>query len=99
MEVNDALVDKIAKLARLQFGSTAPNSLGGIKQDLQRMIQFADKLNELDTTGVEPLLHVTNNVNILRADVVSGSISREAGLKNAPLHDGQFFKVPKVIKK
>jgi aspartyl-tRNA(Asn)/glutamyl-tRNA(Gln) amidotransferase subunit C len=96
MEVNDALVDKIAKLARLQFDGT---SKLGIQQDLQRMIQFADKLNELDTTGVEPLLHVTNNVNILRADVVCGSINREAGLKNAPLHDGQFFKVPKVIKK
>lgn len=96
MEVNDALVDKIARLARLQFDSEAKE---GIKQDLQRMIQFADKLNELDTTGVEPLLHVTNNVNILRADEVSGSISREQGLKNAPLHDGAFFKVPKVIRK
>jgi aspartyl-tRNA(Asn)/glutamyl-tRNA(Gln) amidotransferase subunit C len=96
MEVNDALVDKIARLARLQFDSEAKN---GIKQDLQRMIQFADKLNELDTTGVAPLLHVTNNVNILRADVVSGSINREEGLKNAPMHDGQFFRVPKVIKK
>lgn len=96
MEVNDVLVYKIARLARLQFDSEAKN---GIKEDLQRMIQFADKLNELDTTGVAPLLHVTNNVNILRADVVNGSISREAGLKNAPMHDGQFFRVPKVIKK
>lgn len=96
MEVNDALVDKIARLARLQFDSGAKE---GIKQDLQRMIRFADKLNELDTTGVAPLLHVTANVNILRADTVSGSISRAEGLKNAPLHDGQFFKVPKVIKK
>lgn len=96
MEVNDALVDKIARLARLQFDRGAKS---GIKQDLQRMIQFADKLNELDTSGVAPLLHVTPNVNILRADVVSGSISREEGLKNAPMHNGQFFRVPKVIKK
>ena len=63
------------------------------------MIQFVEKLNGLDTTGVEPLLHMSDNVNILRADEVKGSISREAGLQNAAVHDEQFFKVPKVIKK
>jgi len=63
------------------------------------MIQFIDKLNELDTTGVEPLLHMSDNVNVLRADEVQGSISREDALKNAPVHDEQFFKVPKVIQK
>jgi len=63
------------------------------------MIQFVEKLNELDTTGVEPLLHMSDNVNILRDDEIRGSISREEGLKNAAIHDEQFFKVPKVIKK
>ncbi len=96
MEVNDTLVDKLANLARLQFDDAEK---AGIKNDLQKMIQFVEKLNELDTTGVEPLLHMSNNVNVLREDEVIGSISREDGLKNAPLHDGQFFKVPKVIKK
>lgn len=96
MEVNDSLVEKLANLARLQFDDTEK---AGIKNDLQKMIQFVEKLNELDTTGVEPLLHMSNNVNVLREDEVIGSISREDGLKNAPLHDGQFFKVPKVIKK
>jgi len=96
MEVNDALVDKLANLAKLQFNDIEK---AGIKIDLQKMIQFVEKLNELDTTGVAPLLHMSNNVNILREDEVKGSISREEGLKNAPLHDEQFFKVPKVIKK
>jgi aspartyl-tRNA(Asn)/glutamyl-tRNA(Gln) amidotransferase subunit C len=96
MEVNDALVDKIARLARLRYRE---DEREGIRNDLQRMIHFADKLNELDTTGVAPLLHVTNNVNILRPDAVQGSIDRAAGLKNAPLHNGEFFQVPKVIKK
>jgi len=96
MEVNDALVDKLANLARLQFNDTEKE---GIKNDLQRMIQFVEKLNEVDTTGVEPLLHMSDEVNILREDEVKGSISRAEGLKNAPVHDGQFFKVPKVIKK
>ena len=96
MEVNDALVDKLANLARLQFDAAEKE---GIKTDLQRMIQFVEKLNELDTTGIAPLLHMSEEVNILRNDEVKGSVNRTEGLKNAPVHDEQFFKVPKVIKK
>lgn len=96
MIVNDVLIDKLANLARLQFNAEEKNA---IKEDLQKMIQFVDKLNEMDTTGVEPLLHLSDNENILRKDEVKGSISREEALQNAPLHDLQFFKVPKVIKK
>ena len=96
MEVNDILVEKIANLARLKFDDSEKEA---IKNDLQKMIQFVEKLNELDTTGVEPLLHMSDNVNVLREDEVKGSLSREEGLKNAATHDDQFFKVPKVIKK
>ena len=96
MEVNDALVDKLATLSRLQFGDTEK---AAIKKDLQSMIAFVEKLNELNTTGVEPLLHMSENINVLREDEIKGSTSREEGLKNAPMHDEEFFKVPKVIKK
>lgn len=96
MEVNDQLIDKLANLSRLQFDATEK---AAIKTDLQNMIQFIDTLNEVDTTGVEPLLHMSDNINVLRADEVQGSISREQALKNAPVHDEQFFKVPKVIQK
>jgi aspartyl-tRNA(Asn)/glutamyl-tRNA(Gln) amidotransferase subunit C len=96
MEVNDALVQNLANLARLQFNDQEKEI---IKKDLQRMIHFVDKLNELNTEGVEPLLHMTDAVNVLREDVVQGSVSREEALKNAPETDGEFFKVPKVIKK
>lgn len=96
MEVNDALIDKLATLARLQFDD---DQKACFKKDLQKMIQFVEKLNELDTTGVSPLLHMSDHVNMLREDVVKGSISRNEGLKNAPLHDNEFFKVPKVITK
>jgi aspartyl-tRNA(Asn)/glutamyl-tRNA(Gln) amidotransferase subunit C len=96
MEVNEALVDKLANLARLKFDATAKEE---IRNDLQKMIHFVEKLNEIDTTGVEPLLHMSDNVNVLRADEVKGSVSREDGLRNASIHDEQFFKVPKVIKK
>jgi aspartyl-tRNA(Asn)/glutamyl-tRNA(Gln) amidotransferase subunit C len=96
MEVNDALVDKLAHLSRLKFDAQEKEE---IKNDLQKMIAFVEKLNELDTTGVEPLTHVTDEVNVLREDEVKGSISREEALKNALVHDEKFFKVPKVIRK
>ena len=70
-----------------------------IKSDLEKMIGFVDKLKELDTTGVEPLLHMSANINMLREDVTGNMLNRHEALKNAPLHDEQFFKVPKVIKK
>jgi aspartyl-tRNA(Asn)/glutamyl-tRNA(Gln) amidotransferase subunit C len=96
MEVNDKMVEKVAHLARLRFDDSEKES---IKKDLQRMIEFADKLNELNLDGVEPLLHMSEEVNVLREDEIKGSISREDALQNAPEHDEQFFKVPKVIKK
>lgn len=96
MEVNDELIEKLAHLARLEI---KPEEKEGLKGDLQKMIAFIEKLNELDTSGVEPLLFMTNEVNVLREDKVVPSISRDEALLNAPLKDEQFFKVPKVIKK
>ena len=96
MHVDDALVEKLYRLAMLQFDESEKEE---IKSDLQKMIGFVDKLKELDTAGVEPLLHMSPNVNVLREDVVENMVSREEALKNAPLHDEQFFNVPKVIKK
>ncbi len=96
MEINDALVEKLAMLSRLHYNDAEKDS---IKADLQKMIGFIDKLNELDTSGVSPLLHISSNVNILREDEVSHVISREEALFNSPVKDPQFFKVPKVIKK
>ena len=96
MEVTDALVDKLAHLSRLEFNAT---DKAGIKNDLQRMISFVEKLDELDLSDTEPLLHMSSNVNVLRDDEINESITREEALKNAPAHDDKFFKVPKVIKK
>ena len=95
MEVNDALIDKLAHLARLKFNEAEKQE---IKNDLQRMIVFVEKLNELDLENVEPLLHMSGEINVLREDQIQGSITRSEALKNAPFHDDQFFKVPKVIK-
>jgi aspartyl-tRNA(Asn)/glutamyl-tRNA(Gln) amidotransferase subunit C len=95
MEVTDDLIDNLAELACLEFTASEKEE---IKKDLERMIAFIDKLNELDTTGVAPQLHMSDEINTLRDDVLEGSVSHEEALKNAPLTDGVFFKVPKVIK-
>jgi aspartyl-tRNA(Asn)/glutamyl-tRNA(Gln) amidotransferase subunit C len=96
MEINDELVDKLAMLSRLQFNETEK---GSIKQDLEKMIRFVDKLNELDTAGEEPLMHISSNVNVLREDEIKQGCSRDEALMNSPLKDEQFFKVPTVISK
>ena len=96
MQVDDALIDKLSKLAMLQFND---EERAEIKSDLEKMIGFVDKLKELDTTGVEPLLHMSSNTDILRQDIPGNMINREEALQNAPVHNEQYFKVPKVIKK
>lgn len=96
MEVTEQLVDKLANLSQLKFNNEEKQA---IKKDLQSMIAFVEKLQEIDTTGIEPLLHMGNNTNVLREDILKGSVTREEALLNAPIKDDQFFKVPKVIKK
>ncbi len=68
-----------------------------IRQDLENMIGFVEKLQELDTTGVEPLRHMSFEINKLRNDVVKGSVTRAKALQNAGNHTEAFFMVPKVI--
>lgn len=96
MQADDVLINKLSKLAMLQFNDEEREE---IKSDLEKMIGFVDKLKELDTTGVEPLLHINSTAGILRDDVAGNMISREEALQNAPLHDDKYFKVPRVIKK
>jgi aspartyl-tRNA(Asn)/glutamyl-tRNA(Gln) amidotransferase subunit C len=96
MEVTEAMIDKLAKLARLSFNAQEKSE---IRTDLERMIGFVDQLRALDLEGVEPLMHMSEADNVLREDLVKGEISREEALSNAPAHDDQFFTVPKVIQK
>jgi aspartyl-tRNA(Asn)/glutamyl-tRNA(Gln) amidotransferase subunit C len=96
MEVNEALIDHIAHLSRLSFPGPQKEA---IRQDLQRMIAFVDKLSELDTTGVEPLIFMSEEVNRLRNDEVAQSVSHEEALRNAPKKDSDYFRIPKVLDK
>ena len=96
MEINEAMVDKLASLSKLEFNTVEKIELIA---DLQNMLIFVNQLQSLDTTNVEPLLYITENKNIMRVDEVNPEISRADALLNARLKDEQFFKVPKVIKK
>jgi aspartyl-tRNA(Asn)/glutamyl-tRNA(Gln) amidotransferase subunit C len=96
MEVTEALVDKMANLAKLSFNDTEKKE---IRDDLEKMIGFVDQLKNLDIAGLEPRIHMSPEINVLRDDKIQGSIEREEALKNAPDHKEAFFTVPKVIHK
>jgi aspartyl-tRNA(Asn)/glutamyl-tRNA(Gln) amidotransferase subunit C len=95
MEVNDKLIDQLCKLACLEFDEAGKAE---IREDLKKMIGFVEKLNEIDTTGIEPLLYMGDEMNILREDMREAPLSRRQALQNAPLADEVFFKVPKVVR-
>ncbi len=90
------MLNKLATLAKLRFND---EEKAAIKTDLQNMIGFIQKMDEVDTNGVEPLLHMSSRDNNWREDTINGSCSREEALNNAGMHNDQFFMVPTMIKK
>ena len=96
MKIDHILVDRLAELSKLELDESSKETM---KQDLQKIFDMMDKLNELNVDGVQPLIYMSDEVNVLRLDEVKGQVSREDALLNAPQHDSDFFKVPKVIKK
>lgn len=96
IKIDKEAVDKIAHLARLEFDNEAKEQ---IIKDMNNMLAFVDKLNEIDTTNVEPLIYMSDEVNVLREDEVKQEITQAEALKNAPKHDSDYFKVPKMIEK
>lgn len=96
MELNREMTQKLAELSKLEFNAL---ELEAIQQDLEKMIGFVEKLNEIDTNGIEPLTHICVEGSPLREDLVMGSIDNATALHNAPATAGSFFTVPKVIKK
>lgn len=87
-------VDDIAHLARLEFDDA---SKAEIQNDMNRMLKFIDKLNELDTDAIAPLIYMTEEHNVMRHDVPEVSITQKEALKNAARKDSDYFKAPKVI--
>ena len=94
MKVNENLVNDLAHLSRLSFEHEAREE---IISDLNKILAFVEKLNEVDTEGVEPLIYMVDEVNILRPDVSTQTITHEEGLKNGPKYDGDYFRVPRFV--
>ncbi len=94
MAVSKKDVEYIAMLAKLSFSDAEKEKMTA---ELNTILKYVEKLNEIDTTHVEPLQNINERINVLRDDVPTGSISNEEALKNAPDFQDRFFKVPKVI--
>ena len=96
MEVNNKLIEDLSRLAKLKFDEKSAEKM---KADLDKIISFVDKLSEIDTEGVEPLIYLSEEVNVLRTDEIANEVSQGNALKNAPQKDSDYFKVPTVLKK
>lgn len=94
MSVTKKEVEKIAELAKLKFSE---EELENFTHQMNDILKYMEKLNELNTDNVEPLSHPIESTNVFRNDELKSSISTNDALKNAPLADEDYFKVPKVI--
>jgi aspartyl-tRNA(Asn)/glutamyl-tRNA(Gln) amidotransferase subunit C len=94
MNIDSETVDKIAHLARLELAETEKQEMIG---DMNKILDFMAKLNEINTSGVEPLVYLSDEVNVFRDDVVKNQVTVEEGLQNSPKHDDKYFLVAKVI--
>ncbi len=96
MNIDNETIAKMAHLARLEVKE---EDQGSLLKDMNNILHFMEKLNELDTSSVEPLIYLTDEVNVFREDEVRREITPQQSLKNAPHQDGMYFQVAKVIDK
>ena len=93
-KIDEAQVRKVAKLARLELSEAEVKEFTG---QLSAIIDYVERMNELNTGGIEPLAHCLPINNVFREDIVKESLGTEKTLANAPQRDGAFFKVPKIL--
>ena len=96
MEINREAISKLASLSKLNFNE---NEMDLISKDLSKMLDFINQLENLDTSGVEPLIHIHEEANTWREDQIDDMLSQKAALFNSPTKDGTYFKLPKVLDK
>lgn len=96
MNIDNELVERLAELSKLEFDE---QSKEGIKKDLQKILDLVQKLEEVNVDGIDPLIYMTDEKNVLRKDIIQDTVTKEEALQNAPQRDSDYFKVPKVIKK
>ena len=94
MKVNNKLVEHLAHLSRLDFDDISKEKM---KFDFEKILDFVAKLEEVDTDNVVPLSYMSSELNILREDKVEQVLTHEQALKNAPVNDTDYIRIPKVI--
>lgn len=94
MSTDIQTIRKLAHLARLEFNEEKEQEM---LQDLNKILNWVDQLRELDTENIEPLTHMSQEMNVFREDVAENTISHEKALLNAPKKDSDYFRVPKVM--
>ncbi|MCE5187019.1 MAG: Asp-tRNA(Asn)/Glu-tRNA(Gln) amidotransferase subunit GatC [Planctomycetaceae bacterium] len=93
-KIDESQVRKVAQLSRLELSDEEVTQFSG---QFSAILEYIEKLNELNTDGVEPLAHCVPMHNVLRQDIPEPSLSNEQALANAPDREGEFFKVPKIL--
>jgi len=96
MKIDDKLIADLARLAKLSFNEKSSKNM---QDDLKKIIGFIDKLSEINTENVEPLIYLSEELNVLRTDDNIENISQEKALTNAPKKDSDYILVPKVLDK
>ena len=88
MKIDQKLIDKLARLSQLEFNS---DTKAKMEDDLNKILAFVDKLNEIDTENIEPLIYLNEETNKLREDEIGEHLPKEKALKNAPSKDSDYF--------
>lgn len=96
MNIDQQIVHKVADLARIEIKDSEVDAL---TVEMNKILTFMEKLNELDTKTVKPLVYMNEQSNVWREDIAKNEISTEDGLKNSAIHNESFFFVPKIIEK
>ena len=96
MKIDIKTIEKLASLSKLKF---TKEELDLISKDMSKMVDFINQLDEIDTEGVEPLIHVNEGFNNWREDEIREMLDQKEALSNSPTKDSTYFKLPKVLDK
>jgi|TARA_B110000444_G_scaffold10457_1_gene8955 aspartyl-tRNA(Asn)/glutamyl-tRNA(Gln) amidotransferase subunit C len=96
MKIDNKLISDLSQLAKLDFDEKSSLNM---QEDLKKIIGFIEKLSEINTDTVEPLIYLSEELNVLRDDDEIKNLSQERALQNAPVKDSDYILVPKVLKK
>ena len=96
MKISNKLISQLSTLAKLEFKE---GDLFAIKKDLKKILNFMKVLEKLDVSDVEPLSHISTEINVLREDLIIDYKCKKSSMTNSPIKDSDYFKVKKVIKK